>query len=76
MQSREFAIVKIEVIDFLKQLLYSLYEMNIQSILVEGGSKTMQSFIDAGLWDEARIIINEEMIIENGIAAPDLKGFI
>jgi diaminohydroxyphosphoribosylaminopyrimidine deaminase / 5-amino-6-(5-phosphoribosylamino)uracil reductase len=67
--------VKIDGDRFLEQLLHSLYEKNIQSILVEGGSKTLQTFIDAGLWDEARIIINEEMIIENGIAAPDLKGF-
>ncbi|HXS56432.1 MAG TPA: bifunctional diaminohydroxyphosphoribosylaminopyrimidine deaminase/5-amino-6-(5-phosphoribosylamino)uracil reductase RibD [Hanamia sp.] len=67
--------IKLEDDYFLKQLLYSLYEMNIQSILVEGGSKTLQSFIDAGLWDEARIITNEQMIIENGIAAPQMKVF-
>lgn len=67
--------VKIDGDRFLEQLLHSLYEKNIQSILVEGGSKTLQTFIDAGLWDEARIITNEEMIIENGIAAPEMKGF-
>jgi len=42
--------------------------------LVEGGSKTLQSFIDAGLWDEARIITNKKMSIGNGINAPDLKN--
>jgi diaminohydroxyphosphoribosylaminopyrimidine deaminase/5-amino-6-(5-phosphoribosylamino)uracil reductase len=36
----------------------------------------LQSFIDAGLWDEARIITNEEMIIGKGVAAPVLKGKI
>ena len=49
--------------------------MNIQSVLIEGGAKTLQSFIDAGLWDEARVITNEELIIENGIAAPEMKRF-
>jgi diaminohydroxyphosphoribosylaminopyrimidine deaminase/5-amino-6-(5-phosphoribosylamino)uracil reductase len=67
--------IKLDNDDFLEQLLHSVYKMNIQSILVEGGSKTLQSFIDADLWDEARIITNEQMIIENGIAAPQMKGF-
>ena len=51
----------------------ALYKMNIQSVLVEGGAKLLQSFIDAGLWDEARIICNQQMIIENGINAPELN---
>ncbi len=61
---------------FIGELLQSLFEMNIQSILVEGGSKTLQTFIDEGLWDEARVIANEKLIIENGIAAPEMKNFI
>jgi diaminohydroxyphosphoribosylaminopyrimidine deaminase / 5-amino-6-(5-phosphoribosylamino)uracil reductase len=60
---------------FLEQMLHSLYELNIQSVLIEGGTKTLQSFIDAGLWEEALVITNEEMIIENGINAPQMKGF-
>jgi diaminohydroxyphosphoribosylaminopyrimidine deaminase/5-amino-6-(5-phosphoribosylamino)uracil reductase len=67
--------IKLENDNYMQQLLHSLYEMNIQSMLVEGGSKTLQSFIDASLWDEARIITNEQMIIENGIAVPEIKGF-
>ena len=50
--------------------------MNIQSILVEGGAGTLQSFIDAGLWDEARVITNTDLIIENGVTAPEMKGFL
>jgi diaminohydroxyphosphoribosylaminopyrimidine deaminase/5-amino-6-(5-phosphoribosylamino)uracil reductase len=61
--------------NFLEEMLHSLYENNIQSVLVEGGAKTLQSFIDTGLWDEARIITNEKMIIENGIAAPEMRNF-
>lgn len=33
-----------------------LYERNITSVMVEGGASTIQGFLDAGLWDEARII--------------------
>ena len=55
--------------------MHSLFEVNVQSVLVEGGTKTLQSFIDIGWWDEARVIINQELIIENGIAAPEIKNF-
>ena len=60
---------------FLKELLDSLYKNNIQSVLVEGGAKTLQSFIDSGLGDEARIITNETMVVEGGIDAPQIKDF-
>jgi diaminohydroxyphosphoribosylaminopyrimidine deaminase/5-amino-6-(5-phosphoribosylamino)uracil reductase len=66
--------IKLENENFLEQLLDSLFEMNIQSVLVEGGAKTLQSFIDNGLWDEGRVITNENLFIENGIAAPELKN--
>ncbi|MGZ8558245.1 MAG: bifunctional diaminohydroxyphosphoribosylaminopyrimidine deaminase/5-amino-6-(5-phosphoribosylamino)uracil reductase RibD, partial [Chitinophagaceae bacterium] len=38
------------------QMMQALYQLNIQSVLVEGGARLLQSFIDDGLWDEARII--------------------
>jgi diaminohydroxyphosphoribosylaminopyrimidine deaminase/5-amino-6-(5-phosphoribosylamino)uracil reductase len=68
--------IKLNRQNFLEEMLHSLFENNIQSVLVEGGTKTLQSFIDAGLWDEARIITNQEMIIENGVAAPEMNGFV
>jgi diaminohydroxyphosphoribosylaminopyrimidine deaminase/5-amino-6-(5-phosphoribosylamino)uracil reductase len=52
------------------QLVIALYQMKIQSVLVEGGARLLQSFIDEGLWDEARIISNKQLTIGNGIAAP------
>ena len=67
--------IKLENDNFLNEITLSLFENDIQSILVEGGTKTLQSFIDAGLWDEARVITNEELIIESGIAAPEIKNF-
>jgi diaminohydroxyphosphoribosylaminopyrimidine deaminase/5-amino-6-(5-phosphoribosylamino)uracil reductase len=58
----------------LPQVLQQLYRQNINSVLVEGGTKLLQSFIDAGLWDEASVITNEQLIIGEGIAAPVLKN--
>lgn len=59
-----------EEIPLLPQVLEALYKSSIAAVLVEGGMKTLQSFLDAGLWDEARIITNTNKIIEGGITAP------
>ena len=56
--------------NILTQIMDTAYKMGIQSILVEGGSKLLQSFIDANQWDEAMVIQNEKLKIKNGIAAP------
>lgn len=58
----------------LAQILSVLHAMQVQSVIVEGGSKTLQSFIDAGLWDEARVITNSDLMIEEGLDAPILKN--
>jgi diaminohydroxyphosphoribosylaminopyrimidine deaminase / 5-amino-6-(5-phosphoribosylamino)uracil reductase len=71
--------VKFEQLDFrtdiLPQLLDRLYALQIQSVLVEGGSNTLQHFIDARLWNEARIITST-LMWETGIPAPKLFGAI
>lgn len=55
------------------QLLNGLYRLNVQSLFVEGGAQLLQSFIDEGAWDEARVLTNESMIVGNGLPAPQLK---
>ena len=54
-------------------ILYQLYLMDIQSIIIEGGVKTLELFIKAGLWDEARIITGNNTW-ETGIKAPLISG--
>ena len=54
------------------QIVNALYQLKIQSVLVEGGARLLQSFIDEEMWDEVRIIKNEELKINNGLAAPEL----
>ena len=39
----------------LSQLMEDLFLHGVQSLIVEGGAKTHQSFLDAGLWDELRV---------------------
>lgn len=52
-----------------QHILYQLYLMDVQSLIVEGGAKTLQLFIDADLWDEARIFQSSNYW-SNGIPAP------
>lgn len=59
---------------FIKQVLQHLYTYKLQSVLVEGGATLLQLFIDAGLWDEARLITNTSMTAGKGINAPVLKN--
>ena len=53
----------------LKEFLGFCYTEEIQSVIVEGGQKTLQGFIDQNLWDEARVFQSEEKIMK-GIPAP------
>lgn len=55
-------------------LLSSMYQREFQSVIVEGGALLLQSFINADLWDEARIIRNENLTINNGLNAPQLNN--
>lgn len=59
--------------ELLPQLLTELHRNNIQSILVEGGSKLLQSFINKGLWDEA-FAEKAEMLLADGVKAPIISG--
>jgi len=56
--------------NFIENMLKKLHELQIQSIIVEGGSLVLQQFIDAGLWDETIIIKNKNLVLENGTKAP------
>lgn len=56
------------------QVVNACYQMKIQSILVEGGTRLLQSFIDEGSWDEARIITNEGLVVGEGLSAPAITN--
>ncbi|HEY1039686.1 MAG TPA: bifunctional diaminohydroxyphosphoribosylaminopyrimidine deaminase/5-amino-6-(5-phosphoribosylamino)uracil reductase RibD [Bacteroidia bacterium] len=54
---------------FIENLLADLHSLNIQSMIVEGGTHTLKDFIAKDLWDEARIFVADK-VFENGIKAP------
>ena len=55
--------------DILPQIMEVLYQRKLQSLLVEGGSQTLQSFIEAELWDEVRIEVSP-IHLNEGVKAP------
>jgi diaminohydroxyphosphoribosylaminopyrimidine deaminase / 5-amino-6-(5-phosphoribosylamino)uracil reductase len=54
-------------------ILFQLYLQDIQSVIIEGGAHTLNSFIEAGLWDEARVFTGNT-VLERGIKAPNITG--
>jgi len=64
-----------ETLDFnqniVPQLLQRLYEHRLQSVIIEGGTTTIQHFIDSNMWDEARIFIGA-VSFHSGTKAPIL----
>ncbi|MBR6757449.1 MAG: bifunctional diaminohydroxyphosphoribosylaminopyrimidine deaminase/5-amino-6-(5-phosphoribosylamino)uracil reductase RibD [Bacteroidaceae bacterium] len=58
-----------------QDIAHTLFLRNIQSLIVEGGRELLQSFIDADLWDEARIEVAPTQL-HSGIEAPCIKGTI
>jgi diaminohydroxyphosphoribosylaminopyrimidine deaminase/5-amino-6-(5-phosphoribosylamino)uracil reductase len=65
-----------------RQMMDALYRLNIQSVLIEGGAKTLQSFIEEGYWDEARTVTNQQLTLsddknaDQGLKAPLLANEI
>lgn len=66
-----------EAIDFSKNVAQGisdlLFKDDITSVIIEGGAKTLQSFIDENLWDEARVFTGPTSF-ESGIKAPSFSG--
>ncbi|WP_445738628.1 bifunctional diaminohydroxyphosphoribosylaminopyrimidine deaminase/5-amino-6-(5-phosphoribosylamino)uracil reductase RibD [Mariniflexile sp.] len=64
-------------IDFSKnvaqQICDVLFKNNINSVIVEGGAKTLQTFIDENIWDEARVFTGNSSF-KKGVKAPEFSG--
>ena len=56
--------------------LESLYHHNIQSLIVEGGRKTLDSFLAQDLWDEIRVETNTSLTVTGGTRAPHLPATV
>ncbi len=66
---KDYKILPMEV----KAALQEMYEDRIQSVIVEGGRKTLDRFLISDLWDEARILVGNQQW-EGGIKAPTLPS--
>ncbi|WP_428740302.1 bifunctional diaminohydroxyphosphoribosylaminopyrimidine deaminase/5-amino-6-(5-phosphoribosylamino)uracil reductase RibD [Tenacibaculum sp.] len=66
-----------EEIDFsshvAEQICEVLHKHHIQSVIIEGGAQTLQTFINANLWDEARVFIGDVNFGE-GVKCPDFNA--
>lgn len=51
-----------------------LHAHYIQSLIVEGGRKTLDSFLEQGLWDEIRVETNTRLTVGGGTRAPQLPA--
>ncbi|MGM9475976.1 bifunctional diaminohydroxyphosphoribosylaminopyrimidine deaminase/5-amino-6-(5-phosphoribosylamino)uracil reductase RibD [Pedobacter sp. GSP4] len=56
-----------------QKIAFQLYLMDIQSVIIEGGANLLKQFLDAGLWDEARIFTSANSWTD-GIASPNING--
>ncbi len=61
--------------DIVCQILSYLHKKGLQSVLVEGGSRLLQSFIDASLWDEIHVE-ESPVLLKEGVASPQLPPAI
>lgn len=58
----------------LRQIMDYLYHNKVQSLIVEGGSITHQTFLDADLWDEIRLEVSTTKYVKDGTKAPLLPS--
>jgi diaminohydroxyphosphoribosylaminopyrimidine deaminase/5-amino-6-(5-phosphoribosylamino)uracil reductase len=54
-------------------ILTACYKLNLQSVIIEGGTALLQSFIDEKIYDEIRVITNTLLRLPGGFASPELK---
>lgn len=72
-ETENLSFVQLEKGFGVKEILDDLYARKVQSLIVEGGSQVLNSFLSTGLWDEARVFTGATSFGE-GIAAPIING--
>ena len=65
--------LKIDFNNLIEEILNELYKRNILSLIVEGGARTINSFIENNLYDEIRLFTTEK-VLENGILSPQIPN--
>lgn len=70
---KNLTLVRLNEKEFWQEMIHDLYQRDLQSLMVEGGAQTLESFISGDMWDEARIFRSRRSF-GKGIAAPVLRG--
>ena len=63
--------IKIVNYDKMEFILRSLYDLKIQSVIIEGGTKTIKNFLDSDTWDSIRIFKSNKNL-KDGIKSPEI----
>lgn len=73
----ETIVINKNTIDFSKKIAQQicdvLYKKEVNSVIIEGGAKTLQTFIDDNIWDEARVFTGNTQF-KTGVEAPIFNG--
>lgn len=64
--------IKVKADNLIPEIMEQLFNMEVQSIIIEGGAYTIQQFIDANYWDEARVLVGNSYF-GKGLKAPQLE---
>jgi len=67
--------IQVQEVEYFPFILKDLYHRKVQSIIIEGGATLLNSCIQSGLWDEARVFTSD-VNFESGIAAPSIEGLM
>jgi len=52
-----------------QQVIKELYQLNIQSVIIEGGKQLLESFLESGIWDETYVFVGDKEF-HSGVSAP------
>lgn len=72
---KKYVVVDFNKPAFLKHLMQDLFKKGICRIMIEGGKRTLQTFIKENLWDQA-YIFNTSIRLKEGIRAPNCNGHL
>jgi diaminohydroxyphosphoribosylaminopyrimidine deaminase/5-amino-6-(5-phosphoribosylamino)uracil reductase len=74
-EEENLTLVRLGEENFFMEMLQDLRKRGLQSVMVEGGAQTLETFIKEGWWDEARVF-RSSRVFEKGISAPRPTGHL
>ena len=72
-EHKNLTLIRLPEENFWQEMIQDLHKRNIQSVMIEGGAQTLETFITNGWWDEARVFRSHRMF-GKGVSAPVIGG--